>query len=86
MASRAKRQALNQNTCTGYGFRAGTDAYAACMMNLDQNQQADDAKRRAAVADALADSFSTGSRNQTVRVQSNCTYRAFGNTVNQTCM
>src|SRR5690606_30136766 len=24
-----------QNACTGYGFKAGTDAYAQCMMQLD---------------------------------------------------
>lgn len=33
-------------TCTGYGFRPGTDAMARCVMDLDRDQQA---RRSAAI-------------------------------------
>lgn len=50
----AERRALNQNTCAGYGFKAGTDAYATCMMNLDLDQQQQDRERRQRVGAALS--------------------------------
>ncbi len=36
--------------CTSYGFMRGTPEYANCRMTVDQNQQANDAAVRAAVA------------------------------------
>lgn len=50
----AERMAANQNTCSGYGFRAGSDAYATCMMNLDLDQQQQDRDRRQRIGQALS--------------------------------
>lgn len=47
------RLANKQASCSGYGFKTGTDAYANCMMQIDiAEQQSDQAKRQAA-ADSL---------------------------------
>jgi len=37
--------AANQGKCTGYGFSPGTDAFAACMMQMDRDYA--EANRRA---------------------------------------
>lgn len=50
----AERLATNQSTCAGYGFKTGTDAYAACMMNLDLDQQQQDRDRRQRIGAALS--------------------------------
>lgn len=44
----AGHQADDQKKCTGYGFQPGTNAFAECMMKLDD-------KREGAAADAKQD-------------------------------
>ncbi len=36
----ARHYAAMQNTCASYGFQPGTDAFANCMMRIDQMQRA----------------------------------------------
>ncbi len=49
----AERLAQNQTACERYGFKAGTEAYATCLMNLDQRQQQEDRDRMRRVGAAL---------------------------------
>jgi hypothetical protein len=43
------QQALSDHTtCKDYGFEQGTDLYAQCRMNVDQNRATQDVARRAA--------------------------------------
>lgn len=53
LKSRAELVALDQTTCTDYGFRQGTDAYAQCMFQLDQLRIADTRDRRRAFGAAM---------------------------------
>lgn len=46
--------AQNKTTCEGYGFKAGTDAYATCMMQLDLDQKQEDRNRMRRVGSALS--------------------------------
>jgi hypothetical protein len=34
-----QRLARDQQSCAGYGFRPGTEAFAQCMMNVDQGRK-----------------------------------------------
>jgi len=47
----AARAAHDAEVCTGYGFKVGTDAYAQCLQNRDDQRRAD---QRAAAAAARA--------------------------------
>ncbi len=51
--SPAERRAADENQCRSYGFRPGTDAFAACLQRIDLSRAAD---RRAAL---LQDPFPT---------------------------
>lgn len=42
-ASSEELHARDQQTCQGYGFTAGTDAFAKCMMTADQKRKDKDA-------------------------------------------
>lgn len=42
------------DTCKGYGFAPGTQNYAACLMQLDQNRIAENRSRRLRVASAMS--------------------------------
>lgn len=44
--SPAERRAADENQCRSYGFRPGTDAFAACLQRIDLSRAAD---RRAAL-------------------------------------
>lgn len=35
-----ERRALENQTCSSYGFRRGTDAFANCLLNLDLDRRA----------------------------------------------
>jgi hypothetical protein len=35
-----ERRALDSQTCSSYGFRRGTDAFANCLLNLDLDRRA----------------------------------------------
>ncbi len=35
-----ERRALDNQTCSSYGFRRGTDAFANCLLNLDLDRRA----------------------------------------------
>jgi hypothetical protein len=67
-----------QNACTGYGFKAGTDAYSNCLMNTDQSIQHQDAQRREAMADAL-DNVSANIARQNRSVTCNSSGAVYGN-------
>lgn len=72
-----------QETCTAYGFKAGTEAFNACVFQLDQQRMANARDKRMAVADSLGQ-IGAGMQANAGR-QSNCTYRRIGNTVQQDC-
>lgn len=77
-----QRLAANQGACTGYGFKAGTDAYAACMMQMDLADQEDDYRRRQALADGLSEMGQSMQRNRPVTCNTYGSARnTFGNTV-----
>lgn len=50
----AEKLALNQSTCASYGFKANTDAYSTCMMQMDLDQQQQDRDQRRRIGAALA--------------------------------
>jgi len=37
----AEQRALDDQRCRGYGFRAGTDAFARCLQEMDLDRSAD---------------------------------------------
>lgn len=37
----AERRALDENKCLDYGFRRGTDAFAACLQRIDLDRNAE---------------------------------------------
>lgn len=51
----AERLASQQASCVGYGFKPNTDAYSACMMQMDLQAKSDDQRRRTAIGEALSD-------------------------------
>lgn len=42
-----ERRALDEETCRSYGFRAGTDAFAACLQRIDLDRRAEARASRA---------------------------------------
>ena len=38
----AERLSANRSACEAYGFKTGTDAYANCLMQMDQAAKAED--------------------------------------------
>jgi hypothetical protein len=46
-----EQRAADQRQCTGYGFAPGNDAFANCMMNINQQRDAQAAADRRASAD-----------------------------------
>lgn len=36
-----ERRARDENTCRSYGFKRGTDAFAACLQRIDLDRRAD---------------------------------------------
>ena len=73
----AERLAQHQASCAGYGFKPNTDAYSTCMMQMDLAAKENDARRRAAMADALQD---LGNSMQTRRPMSCNTFGSAQNT------
>jgi hypothetical protein len=60
-----ERRASDQQTCAGYGFTPGTDAFAHCMMTTAQQRDAQAAAdRRAAEARDAADKQAQAARDQ----------------------
>lgn len=53
----AERAAKDAEVCTGYGFKVGTDAYAQCLQNRDDQRRAD--QRTAAAAATRANQSQT---------------------------
>jgi hypothetical protein len=49
-----QRHAMDQQKCAGFGFAAGSDAFAHCMMTVNQQREAQDAADRRAAADRAA--------------------------------
>ncbi|MCO6389908.1 hypothetical protein GTW25_02550 [Aliihoeflea aestuarii] len=42
-----ERRAIDEDTCRSYGFRPGTDAFAACLQRIDLDRRADARANRA---------------------------------------
>ena len=60
-----EQKAMDQQTCAGYGFTPGTDAFAHCMMTTAQQRDAQAAaNRRAADARDAADKQAQAARDQ----------------------
>jgi hypothetical protein len=81
----AKGAALTelQASCETYGFKAGTDGFSMCILQLDQQRMANARDRRMAVADSLQQTGASMQAN--ARRQSNCTYNQIGNSIQQYC-
>ncbi len=47
----AEQHALDQQKCAGFGFAPGSDAFAHCMMTVNQQREAQNAADRRAAAD-----------------------------------
>lgn len=80
-------------TCKSYGFKPGTDQFAVCVFQLDQNRMASNRQRRMAIGAAMAgtgaqmqanaarqSALATASRPTTCR-----SVAAAGGVVNTTC-
>ena len=68
-------------TCQGYGFKPGSEAFAGCMMDLD-NRRSD---RRAAVGSAMQSAGNNYSAAMRPVPPMNCTYTGNRYTVRQSC-
>lgn len=74
------RLANNNAACSGYGFKAGTDAYAACMMQKDRDDEAEARQRQRAIGAALSDmGKSMQQQNRSVTCNTYGTANRFGN-------
>jgi hypothetical protein len=49
-----EQHAMDQQRCSGFGFAPGSDAFAHCMMTVNQQREAQDAADRRAAADRAA--------------------------------
>ncbi len=49
-----QQHAMDQQKCSGFGFAPGSDAFAHCMMTVNQQREAQDAADRRAAADRNA--------------------------------
>jgi hypothetical protein len=49
-----EQHAMDQQKCAGFGFASGSDAFAHCMMTVNQQREAQDAADRRAAADRAA--------------------------------
>lgn len=72
-----------QETCTSYGFKAGTDTFNACVFQLDQKRMSNARDSRMAVAASLQQMGNNMQAN--AARQTNCSYRRIGNTIQQYC-
>lgn len=71
--------------CQSYGFKSGTDPFAACMLQLDQARIAEAQRRRLAVADSLDDMSQSFYRNAQASRPVTCTSNRMGNTITTNC-
>jgi hypothetical protein len=49
-----QQHAMDQQRCAGFGFASGSDAFAHCMMTVNQQRDAQDAADRRAATDRAA--------------------------------
>jgi len=81
------------DSCKNYGFRPGSDAYSACLLQLDQNRISENRRKRLAFAQALSDTGEQMQANARANQISNsmnrpinCTSRpTYGGVVNTSC-
>lgn len=78
--------------CEAYGFKPGTDAFAACVYQSDQNRIAGNREQRLRTAAALqqfGNQMQQNAQNQQMINAMNrprtCTTTGFGNTLRTTC-
>lgn len=73
-------------TCQAYGFKPGTDQFAQCIFQLDQNRIAENRRRRIAVGEALSEAGDNMQRNAAANRPINCTSTpGYGGTVQTRC-
>jgi hypothetical protein len=93
MPATGEEAAKLSQACTNYGFRTGTDAHAACLLQLDQNRISENRRRRIAFGEALSDAGNQMQANARANQISaaynrpvNCTSRrGYGGTVQTSC-
>lgn len=74
------RLSQQKASCEGYGFKAGSDAYASCMMQLDIAAQQEDRDRRRAVGEAFSEMGRSMQSNRPVTCNTYGQARRFGST------
>ncbi|MCJ2085502.1 hypothetical protein MKK88_05770 [Methylobacterium sp. E-005] len=79
--STEQRAAEADDFCRSIGARPGSDAYVQCRLAQQQRQDAERARKRAAINEGLDDVQRSVSGNRPV----NCTSTRLGNTVNTNC-
>lgn len=84
MPATGKTAQTLSETCTGYGFKRGTDAFAACMLQLDQQRIAENRQRRQAIGAALSD-FGEDMQQSAAGSSVNCTSTRYKNIVRTNC-
>lgn len=72
-----------QESCAGYGFKAGTDAFNTCVMQLDQQRMSNARQNRMAAAESMQQIGANMQAN--ARRNTSCTYNRIGNTIQQYC-
>jgi hypothetical protein len=72
-------------TCAGYGFNAGTDAYAACVLQLDQNRIAQNRNTRLRIGAALSAAGNGMQANAAANRPVNCSTYRLGSTLQTRC-
>lgn len=78
--------------CMVYGFKPGTDAFNACIFQLDQSRIAENRRKRMVIAGAfsdMGDEMQANARNQqlvnAMNKPVNCTSTRYGGTVRTNC-
>lgn len=78
-ADQAQIQQLGE-TCQAYGFTPGSNEFATCIFQMDQQRMATNRQKRMAMAGALQQAGQSFQRNRV-----NCTTRPIGTTVYTNC-
>lgn len=75
------RMAQQKSSCEGYGFKAGSDAYAACMMQLDIAAKQEDRERQRAIGEAFSEMGNSMQKNRPVTCNTYGNANRFGSSV-----
>ena len=72
-----------QESCAAYGFKAETEAFNLCVMQLDQQRMSNARQNRMAAAESLQQ-IGANMQANSARATS-CRYNRIGNTIQQYC-